>query len=70
MIPIINVLRVGDDRFKVHRTSWGEGKKEYVSIWESISPSFKVFRNENLVFYCELIEEVKIISDDTSLATL
>lgn len=70
MIPLINVLRHNDGLFKVHRVSWGKGKEEHVSIWESISPSFKVLRNENLVFYCELIEEVEILSDDTSLVTL
>ena len=59
---ITGIIKVNDELFTVKRTT----NLNYESLapeWRSISPNHRMFKQNDRLFFCELIEEIEFAED-------
>ena len=64
-----NVIKINGDLFFIKR-AMSDRYEKLASEWNNLSPKHKTFKQNNKLFFCELIEELTIIEENVDTPTV
>jgi hypothetical protein len=56
------IIKINDELFLVKRIA-GEHYGRFAHLWNELSPTNKVFKKDNQMYFCEVIEEANIVEN-------